>query len=256
MTIKLLLISDIDDTLKRTHRHSKTEMLKKGMRSRNFFVGMPELYRSFALGSLDEDSRERSARWGCIDRDAHRRVAYVTGAISKFQWFSSLFLIRSGFPIGPYMGRDEGPSFEFKMRAIESLIRDYSDHEIILVGDNGESDPAVFSAIKQLKIKTTIHSFVHVVYAHRPIQGHETFLSSLGLAAHFLNRGWISELDFSYVLKMVRSSIKEDPQKVLPSWVSPPKQNEIFPSLSDGVRKEQRQEYRLLTRYFQKNRSI
>lgn len=253
----LLLISDIDDTLKRTHRLSKTGMLKKGLRSRNAFVGMPELYTSFLLDAMEEGERRKiSKKWRCIYPPETRTVAYITGAISKFQWFSSLFLIRSHFPIGLYLGREEGSQFEFKTRAIERLIRDFPNYEIILIGDNGEADPSVFSTVKALGLKNPLHIFIHSVYPLPVPKGMTSFVTSVGLAAHFLNREWISEQSFCEVLDAVKQNLKEDPQKVMPGWVNPPEkllaQSSLWPELESRVAKNTRNDYQLIRRFLQR----
>lgn len=236
-----ILISDIDDTLKRTHRLSKTGMLKKGMRSRNSFAGMSELYAHFSVYSmLDPQKKTLSMANQSINGNPARIVAYVTGAISKFQWFSCLFLIRSNFPVGLYRGRDRGRSFDFKVSAIQKLLEDFPDYTPVFVGDNGEDDPLVFDFFQkklQQQNKRALF-YVHKVY-DKPIPQNQTaFLSATDLAVHFFNENLIDEDGLEAVCIAVSEGFHENPRKVLPRWVVCPDIGKFWPQPNKELKRE------------------
>lgn len=233
-----ILISDIDDTLKRTHRLSRTGMLKKGMRSRNAFAGMSELYLSWATqGLLDSSTRELAQRRRAMIHNPRRLVSYVTGAIGKFQWFSCLFLVRSDFPVGLYLGRDRGSSFDFKISAIKGLLEDFPDHTPIFVGDNGEHDPQVFEFFQRhLKAEgREAHFFVHKVYEKSIGDQQIPFVSALDLGIHFFNHHWIDEASLGRVAASIATAFHRNEKQVLPRWVVCSDISEFWPGLERDV---------------------
>lgn len=249
---KLFLVSDIDDTLKRTHRLSSTGMLKKGMRSRNAFAGMSELYRSFCSSGLDcAQSKELSWNYQACIRNPHRQVAYVTSAISKLQWFSCLFLVRSQFPLGLYMGRSHGSALEHKTKCFFQLAEDFQSHDFIFVGDNGEDDPKAFELVEK-KFRANgrrVCSFVHAVYDKTIPSGQIPFLTSVDLGLHFFARGWIEEADLKRVVDHVISAIHENSRKLLPRWVSSPEVREYWPETPGSLAASLSRQIELVRRF-------
>lgn len=216
-----LLISDIDDTIKRTHVLSTIDILMNGIRSRNPFSGMPELYLQWTCEEIQE-GKPLCLKRQAINQKDNRIVAYVTAARSKFQWFSSLFLVNSGFPLGLYLGRDEGEAGRFKKMAIKELLKDFSHFDVIFIGDNGEQDPEVYEYFLKQCHSRNCFSFIHSIYPHPFSSVHVPYFTAADLAIHFFNHHWISEESLNVVTEQVLHHLLLKPEEVLPGWVVPP----------------------------------
>ncbi len=134
------VISDIDDTIKHSQVHDKTRLL------RNTFL-LP--YQ--AIPGMAASYRRWAARPDVV-------FHYLTA--SPWQLYVPLrdFLRRHGFPHGSIQMKDfrvKDRSFfnlfkksnAYKSRYIQSLIARYPQRRFVLVGDSGEQDLAIYSAL-------------------------------------------------------------------------------------------------------------
>ena len=136
----LSIISDIDDTIKRSEVLDKKRLLK------NTFVapyqavkGMPALYQRL---------KERGAYFH-----------YVSA--SPWQLYPSLQpFMQAYYPKGTLMLRHFrlkdssfikflGASIDYKIEKISAIIERYKKHKFILIGDSGEHDAEIYAAIYQ-----------------------------------------------------------------------------------------------------------
>jgi phosphatidate phosphatase APP1 len=127
------IISDIDDTIVYSHVIRKLRMIVSlafsNARTRKPFKGVGAFYRAL-----------------------HRGINPVF-YISKSPWnlFVPLveFMELQGLPLGPLLLRDFGLRMkkDHKAQAIESVLRTYPKLSFILIGDSGEADPEIYSAI-------------------------------------------------------------------------------------------------------------
>lgn len=210
---KLLLISDIDDTIKVTGLLSKRATAYYGARTGYPFAGLPELYRFFACNQYtDGPEKEKCLKYRSWTRTDDRLTAYVTGAPGKAQMLGNYFLARNHFPIGPVEGRVDmnTTTLKFKVSKIKEIIEAFPDYQIILVGDNGEADVLVYEEI-QKQYRTRIqNTYIHYAYdknlnTHAKLltSGQTPYLGGFDLAIHFFNEGYISREDLKIVLKSV-----------------------------------------------------
>ena len=135
----LSVISDIDDTIKKSNVLDKKELMRKTFLEEFESVpGMSELYQSW---------NERGASFHFVSS-------------SPFQLFRELytFLERERFPLGSFHLKQirSKPSailnllsdpFERKCSTIGSIIDAYPRRKFVLVGDTGEKDPEVYGEI-------------------------------------------------------------------------------------------------------------
>jgi phosphatidate phosphatase APP1 len=129
------VISDIDDTIVASNVTNKLRMILTAAltnsRTRKPFPGVAAFYRALHAGV--------------------NPVFYV----SKSPWnlYAPLveYLEVQGLPLGPLMLRDFGISLKknHKTEAIEDILATYPQLKFILIGDSGESDPQIYSAIVQ-----------------------------------------------------------------------------------------------------------
>jgi phosphatidate phosphatase APP1 len=133
------LISDIDDTtlvtaVPRPFLATWNTFFRHGS-SRRAVPGMPELYRRL--------------------RDAHPDALFVY--LSNGAWNTAgalhAFLSRNGYPAGPLLLTDWGPTLtgwfrsgpEHKGSSLDLLMSRFPEVRWLLVGDNGQHDPAIYA---------------------------------------------------------------------------------------------------------------
>lgn len=127
---ELGVVSDVDDTVLVTGVQHTWTMLRQTFTgsalTRTTFPGAPELYR--ALARTDE----------------RNPVLYVSSSPWNLHDFLRGFLAHRGFPAGPVLLRDLVTGGEKRTR-IEEVLRLHPDLRLVLVGDSGERDPAIYA---------------------------------------------------------------------------------------------------------------
>ena len=216
---KNLLISDIDDTIKKTGIHSGG-VVGHAMGTTNEFAGMSILYN------------------GCADAlGASGKVEYLTAAPGLVDNLGIDFLREAGFPPGRgsienfvVSGRDPQmeTSGEFKARKLIEIYEREKPDLMILVGDNGEQDIDAYGELMKYVAGhnggTRVISFIHHVYesAGKPIpSGHIPFVTSADLAVQFANRGLIKEAGLTRVLGEIEydSGAGQFAKEVVPAFM-------------------------------------
>jgi phosphatidate phosphatase APP1 len=127
------VVSDIDDTIIASHVRNKVKMILTAalfnVRTRKPFAGVAAFYRALHAGV--------------------NPFFYV----SKSPWnlYAPLveYLELQGLPLGPILLRDFGlrSEKEHKRKTIENILATYPGLKFILIGDSGENDPEIYSAI-------------------------------------------------------------------------------------------------------------
>lgn len=127
------VISDIDDTIVASHVGNKVRMILTAVlsnaRTRKPFPGVAAFYRALHAGV--------------------NPFFYI----SKSPWnlYAPLleYLEIQELPLGPLLLRDFGvrPEKEHKRKAIEDILATYPKLKFILIGDSGEEDPEIYSAV-------------------------------------------------------------------------------------------------------------
>jgi hypothetical protein len=141
------LVSDIDDTVKVAQVNSYGAALWNGLFGQDAFLGMSELYQELAK-SADE-------------------VIYLSGApLSLQNQVQKTVLQRLEFPNGKCIFRDWSQCERieaFKMRNISELLEHHS-LPLLLIGDDTQSDPEVFSQlISNLEVSRVRSGYVHQI---------------------------------------------------------------------------------------------
>ena len=261
---RLVLISDIDDTLKASDIigltntglsdvRRKSIAIKSAASSRNPFTGLSLLYTAFACTGVEAQAQTGCQRYRAHNRGAGRMVFYVTGAPNKLVGFSMRFLLNSRFPLGPVLPREhsEASTLEHKVTSITEIIEHLPESIVILVGDNGEHDTEVFAEIEKIfqgrESEYQIHSFVHQVASPTdqeeelrgaPIGDDQIgFITAADLAARFLAEGWIDEDAATEVTEVVKSAITDPETRlgVIPGWINCRGFRALAPGMLDAV---------------------
>lgn len=228
---KTILISDIDDTIKRTH---VLGYMTGGVRSTNPFIGLAELYNAFLCNQEEtlEQKNFCTTKKGVV-HSPKRWVSYVTSASGRLQMFGREFVARSGFPFGVVKGKTSSQdSYKFKTQEISSQVSNLTDFEVLLIGDNGQKDVAAYDHIQKKFPYRNITTFIHKIYSTRSddkakrgvslAKGQIAYLTAVDLGLEFYARDLISEKDLFEISKKVyrfASSSDDDLyEQVIPKW--------------------------------------
>lgn len=159
---KILLISDIDDTIKVSHvisyKSYSPEVLFRTWDSTTPFAGMASLYQLI----LNENP-------------GVNKVAYLSNAPSKetgveyLQNSHQAFLKNNNFPEGQLILRDVIFDSEHKVKSIRKLVAEHQPTLVIMVGDNGENDNSTYQTARNeldaQGVKNLI--YIHQLYSSR-----------------------------------------------------------------------------------------
>jgi hypothetical protein len=174
---EVILVSDIDDTIKNSHVLDPDSTIANAFLPNNTFMGMPELYQSL----LDDKK---------VDE-----VVYLSNAPKFLMYpFHHHFLKREGFPNGRLLLNTGLSNKTHKLNSLRKIIEKESPKELILIGDNGEHDTEVYGTIAKEYPDTKITTFIHQAYSQ--IGYHNNF----GKLLEENQIGWATALDLSYEL--------------------------------------------------------
>jgi len=226
---KSLIISDIDDTIKRSHILGNKV---RALRMKSEFTGLSDLYNSFICHkekSVEKREFCRSNR-GLIHSE-ERWISYVTGAPGRLQLLGREFLSLVSYPQGVVKGKKSfvESTHDFKKVTISKILKNTQMNEYILIGDNGEHDPLVYSEVRKAFPNKKVFSYIHEVYSINPEadevgkkleSGQIPYLTAADLALHFYRNNWISVKDLTRITNKVLSTLRnsEEFENVIPSW--------------------------------------
>jgi hypothetical protein len=204
MLIDIIVVSDIDDTIKWSHILGP-EVLGDGLNYHLAFRGMPELYTSLA--------------------SAGAKVTYVTGApdvlIAQLE-INSLpqkVVSTNHFPHGDIFLHKLGESTEdFKVATITKIMKDAPASDFILIGDNGEKDIETYTRIRQdpevgSRVKEV---FIHKIYnggsSLEPKADQHPFVTAADLAAMLYGLNFLTGEDLAAIVKIVDEGMNDTGQ--------------------------------------------
>lgn len=150
---KVLLVSDIDDTIKVSHVLNPFGKIARAVDVTTPFLGMSQLYQ------LIVNQNPTSTKVVYIS-NAPEELAGIPAASITHQ----LFLDYNHFPKGELILREDLRDMTHKIRALRELIEKEMPDVLILVGDNGEKDVDVYlqatqeyAYLRDMKVVTFIH---------------------------------------------------------------------------------------------------
>lgn len=144
---QILLVSDIDDTLKNSHVLDRSEMLANSLKTDVVFKGLPLAYKAISLSHPETHFAYVSNALELISKDSHTK-----------------FLKENQFPKGTIHFRQSLFDQNHKFNTISALIQKEKPAYIILIGDNGERDVEIYAAIKKAFPEKNILSIIHAAY--------------------------------------------------------------------------------------------
>ncbi len=154
------VISDIDDTVKVTDVGNRRELLANTLfREFRAVPGMPEIYREWA---------ERGATFHYVSSSPWQLAAcldrfFADAGIPSGSMHLKLFRLKDSTPLGRLGARKRS-----KRRAIEQILDDFPRRRFLLVGDSGERDPEVYTAIARRRPGQVRGVVIRRVAGHLP----------------------------------------------------------------------------------------
>jgi phosphatidate phosphatase APP1 len=139
------VISDIDDTIIKSHATAKLKMFRtvtfKNAFTRHPFEGVSEFYSALKKGPGGQNENP---------------FFYVSSSPWKLNDFLMDFLSINAIPEGAFLLKNLGPEKErkvarghqlHKLSAITQIFRTYPKLNFILIGDSGQKDPLIYAEV-------------------------------------------------------------------------------------------------------------
>ena len=155
---KILLVSDIDDTIKVSNILSLTSKYIRAFNITTPFTGMSQLYQLIAN-----------------QHEGNIKIAYLSNAPQEIQGVEVMrishenFLSLNEFPKGDLLLRADIKDQNHKINSIRDLVKNLKPELVIMVGDNGERDVEVYAqATKEIKaMGLQSVTYIHQVYSSK-----------------------------------------------------------------------------------------
>lgn len=209
---KLVVVSDIDDTIKVSHVRDTIDLVRNAYKTKNIFLGMSTLYHG-------------------LKQESDAKIYYLTNAPKLIMEKSHKKLLRNGkFPKGTLLARSGYSSDEFKTVALEAIMEKENPTEVILLGDNGELDIYFYDEIAKKYPTVKFTTFIRIAYnkddRHSPINGQYGFVSPFEILSVLNSDGKLSNNfanDF-YAMHapkfLVESRNNEVGRMYIPKWLT------------------------------------
>mgnify|MGYP006077549807 CR=1 FL=1 len=224
---KIRVFSDVDDTIKISYVHDFAENAAFSSYPEQLFFGMNTVYTEARKNQQKLGNKiSFSYVTNGIDftvNDAHRAL------LKNFRFPNP----KNHFPTNLL---DKLRHREHKFETIMAAIKNDLPDEVVLIGDNGEQDPAIYrkisNAIKKLSEQVgkeiKVLTYIHIVYKPKTPntqslrQDQKAFHNAGDLAILMHNDGLISAEQRDSVVRIVRARIKkEGPYRVWGQLVYP-----------------------------------
>ena len=208
-----LIISDIDDTIKVSNVRSKVGLAANALRTENIFLGMADIYKAI----IDK-------------KDA--KVFYLSNAFESLMLKPHTELLRNGkFPKGKLILRRIGTSSsDHKLGQLSKIIKEHNPENVILFGDNGQSDFKYYETIRSKFTQVNFITFIRTAYdvddSNTLFQGQYGFVSPHEVA-NILAKKWMifktartkiyQEHTNSFLMNMTRRGQKG--RMYIPKWL-------------------------------------
>jgi phosphatidate phosphatase APP1 len=197
----VLLISDLDDTIKISHTQSKLITIYRGLFRSAAFAGMASLYQEI------------------LANHPGSTLAIVSSSPPAIRKKIEYFLRLNEFPGATLTLRDwirEPAVLAYKIKAISALT-ERSPHPVILVGDDTEHDPEVLAQVEKKFPGKVLARYIRVVKGRELPENTKGFFTAFDIACAELAAG---RLKSDQVLRVGESVLKAEKLSGLIPWFS------------------------------------
>lgn len=200
----LLLISDLDDTIKISHTQSKLVTIYRGLFRSSAFAGMAQLY-----GEL-------------LNYNPGSQFCVVTSSPPQIRKKVDFFLSKNQFPACDITLRDwmrQPNILKYKLGSILALVEaaEKEGRCAILVGDDTEHDPEVFSHVQKRFPNAVAARYLRIVKGRELPEGSVGFFTAFDIACAELAAGRLAS---EQVLRVGEAVLKAEKHSRLIPWFS------------------------------------
>ncbi len=197
ISAKVLIISDIDDTLKVSSARNTVDMIST-YKTTSAFMGM-----SFLLNTLKAQYQNE------LD------IQYVTAAVDSIVGSDTVkkshlnFLAINKFPKGSTYFRSSFFEKDYKLTTIRNIVKKANPDQIILIGDNADKDEPIYFKLKNEFDKKGIKTlaFIHRIHKnekenYQPVFNSSiiSYVTSAEIAADLLNLSLMNSFSYNQFL--------------------------------------------------------
>lgn len=212
---KILVISDIDDTIKVSHILSKTGAVSSVLDHDSDFVGMSDIYRSLNLVHQDIEFHYVSLAPKVLMKEQHQK-----------------FLEHNIFPVtqlhlNPEIWQDP----QFKQKAIKKLLAEKNPELVIYFGDNGQFDTVVYDDMVQEFPQIPQFTYIREAYSSKARSKYPTkkgqigFVTAVEVALDLIQKNLLPLKAYSAIEQKVYLHLEQNPmvgeifgEIVFPRW--------------------------------------
>lgn len=196
-THALMVISDVDDTVKITNSGSTWQSTWNGLFKNAVYGGMPEVYRAwgkekaiiyFVTGSPFVVGKTMRSMF------AHHKIPYVSVTLRT------------------NMLED---TYKYKMRVITKLMNRHPEEDVILVGDDTTKDQMVYRDIAAKFPGRVLETYIHRVKNRVPVEGQVNWLTAFDIADYEQRQGRLKSLSF---VKVTAAVLNATSSKLFPHF--------------------------------------
>lgn len=207
---ELLIVSDIDDTLKISHVLDKWDMINNAPRTDSFFLGT-----NLMLNLL-------------INENPDSQLYYISNAPDRMmRVFHERFIEQNAFPRAPVLLRNFFSTEDFKVTTITRLVREHKPKIVVAIGDNGEEDAQVYDRIKKLFPEVQMVTSIHMVYSspQKIEKDQKPWVTALDLGLTWQKRNLIKTESLNKIAKLLLQQMSEQDmnetrgQIAFPQWM-------------------------------------
>lgn len=206
----LLLISDLDDTIKISHTQSKLVTVYRGLFRTSAFAGMAQLYAEL------------------LAQHPSSEFHVVSSSPPQIRRKIEFFLSKNKFPEARITLRDwirQGSIVRYKLGSILTLV-ERSTVPVLLIGDDTEHDPEVFAHVAKRFPERIAARYLRAVRGRKLPEGSLGFFTAFDVACAELSAG---RLTSEQVLRVGEAVLKAEKASRLIPWFSlMPPQNASF----------------------------
>lgn len=197
---KILVISDIDDTLKVSHVLSKTRAAVSALDDDSRFAGMSKLFRSI--------------------RDAHSDIEFHYVSLAPKLLMGEQhkdFLKENDFPITAlHMNSGIKQDPQLKQKVIRQLLTEKQPELVIYFGDNGQFDTIVYNDMNNEFPQIPSVTYIREAYSrlsaseHPTLPGQIGFVTAVEVTIDLISRGLLPADSYAPVEQVVYKRLKKD----------------------------------------------
>ncbi|WP_374032235.1 phosphatase domain-containing protein [Bdellovibrio bacteriovorus] len=197
---KVLVVSDIDDTLKVSHVLSKKGAATSFADDDSRFVGMSEIFQMLNLQHEDIEFHYVSLAPKLLMNEQHTD-----------------FLEENGFPITKlHMNSGIKQDPELKQKVIRKVLTETNPEVVIYFGDNGQFDAVVYDQMVKEFPHIPAVSYIREAYSRLDrskfptMEGQIGFVTSVEVAIDLISKGLLMKKAYGPIEQIVYKRMKKD----------------------------------------------